>query len=62
MSRHDRRSTVHATRYDHRLDAPSTASLAISLAVPLLAALLISPAGPALVMSLAALALVSVAL
>ena len=62
MSRHDSPSTVHASRYEDRLHDPRAESLAVALAVPVMAVVLLSPAGPALLMSLAALALVAVAL
>lgn len=46
-----------ASADNHRLAPAARYALALALAVPLMALLLLSPAGPALLMSLAALAL-----
>lgn len=57
MQRNDRSYDSAASSLDHRLAPPMRYSLALALAMPLMAAFLMSPAGPALLMSLAALAL-----
>ncbi|MFB6095328.1 MAG: hypothetical protein ABEJ71_02610 [Halodesulfurarchaeum sp.] len=62
MHRHRFRSDDEAPSDRYRLDPPAAYSLALALAMPLMAGLLLSPAGPALLLGLAAVALAAVGL
>lgn len=57
MQRRDRIPRYEAPPHEHRLAPSVLDSLAMALALPILAVLLMSPAGPALLLSLAALIL-----